>query len=71
VTYPLRPHHVQSELEYGSDEVQGAIMAAVRYFADPGQGLCYYDHNSYCQAHLLHQNPCPFGVLATHFKDFS
>lgn len=22
---------------------------------------CEYDHHDYCQAHLLHERPCPYG----------
>jgi hypothetical protein len=23
---------------------------------------CRYDHHGYCQAHCLHEKPCPFGI---------
>lgn len=67
MSYPLQEHHVRSELQYGADEVRDAILAAVRYFADPRQGPCRYDHHGSCQEHLLHEHPCPFGTLASVF----
>lgn len=39
--------------------VKLAEIAILLHDPDP----CEYDHHGYCQAHSLHENPCPHGVM--------
>lgn len=37
-----------------------ALRLVVRALVDPDP--CHYDHHGYCQAHSLHEQPCPHEV---------
>lgn len=40
-------------------DVHRGAVDLLREFIEPQTEPCWYDHHGYCQAHWLHEKPCP------------
>jgi hypothetical protein len=48
----------------GEQVVSRKLFDAFMELYEVNKGKCNYDHHGYCQAHYLHDNPCPLSVIA-------
>lgn len=46
---------------YGSWKAKTVeLVSLLEECVSPMSDECHYDHHGYCQAHFLHDNPCPY-----------
>ncbi|MGR6922596.1 hypothetical protein ACU635_50795 [[Actinomadura] parvosata] len=61
----LTPHEARQQAEAERDELR-ELVRELAY-----DGPCQYDHDDQCQAHALHERPCPHGRAQELLADFA